>query len=94
VVITLGQEGLVASDAGGRLTLSAEKVQPVDVTGAGDALAAGLVYCWLRGEEDLGTACRFGLRLAALTVQTPHSVSCELEPRRADVWLEEARRGA
>jgi pseudouridine kinase len=55
-------------------------VPVVDVTGAGDALAAGLCAGLLRHAGDLDAAARLGLDLAALTLQTVDSVHPELTP--------------
>ncbi|MBB4843031.1 pseudouridine kinase [Paucibacter oligotrophus] len=51
-----------------------------DVTGAGDAFAAGVCAGLHQDPADLRSACRLGLRLAALTLQSEHSVSPELSP--------------
>ncbi|MGM9513271.1 PfkB family carbohydrate kinase [Roseateles sp. DB2] len=52
----------------------------VEVTGAGDAFAAGVVAGLLRAPHDLIAACRLGQRLAALTLQSAATVSPLLSP--------------
>jgi sugar/nucleoside kinase (ribokinase family) len=50
--------------------VDAERASAVDVTGAGDAFAAGLLGAWLAG-ADRNTALRAGARLGARAVATP-----------------------
>ena len=49
----------------------------VDVTGAGDALVAGLIYGIYKG-YFLEVAARFGLAAAALTISTKEAVRRDL----------------
>jgi pseudouridine kinase len=56
-------------------------VHVVDVTGAGDALSAGVCAALLRDCDDFDAAARLGLDLAALTLQTEDSVHPDLTPR-------------
>jgi pseudouridine kinase len=84
IVLTQGAAGIVCSAAGEAVQhLPAPFVEVVDVTGAGDALAAGVCAGLYRFAHDLDTACRIGLRLAALTVQTTATVHPDLGP----AWL-------
>ena len=53
------------------------KGKVVDVTGAGDALVAGLVYGIYKG-YSLEVAARFGLAAAALTISTKEAVRRDL----------------
>ena len=53
------------------------KSKIVDVTGAGDALVAGLVYGIYKG-YPLKVAAKFGLRAAALTISTKEVVRRDL----------------
>jgi len=53
------------------------KGKVVDVTGAGDALVAGLVYGIYKG-YSLEVAARFGLGAAALTISTKEAVRRDL----------------
>jgi len=50
-----------------------------EVTGAGDAFAAGVLAGLQRG-HDLRAACQLGLRLAHLTLQSDATVSPLLSP--------------
>lgn len=81
VVVTLGEVGLcLASHGGEPVFVAATPVPPeavVDVTGAGDALAAALCRALYAGEVvALGwpSACEQALARAALTVQSPFTV--------------------
>ncbi|WP_263643066.1 PfkB family carbohydrate kinase [Legionella longbeachae] len=46
----------------------------VDVSGAGDAFLAGVLY-ELKQETSILEACRTGAAMAALTIQSPHTVN-------------------
>ncbi|KIL41261.1 hypothetical protein SD70_08410 [Gordoniibacillus kamchatkensis] len=88
IVITLGEQGLFwaeadndadteadpASEAGRYGYVRPHKVNVVDVTGAGDALMAGVIFGLAQG-EPFATACRLGTAAAALTVQTNRTVA-------------------
>ncbi|MFK3738130.1 carbohydrate kinase [Massilia sp. TN1-12] len=92
VVVTRGADGVlvtVGGAAGGTTggtiaRLPAPPADVVDVTGAGDAFAAGV--CWSlvqadgHGEGDLVLACRRGLQLSALTLATAETVHPDLHP--------------
>lgn len=82
-VITLGEAGVCLAAEG---TLSAVPNLPgrlVDVTGAGDALAAAYLAARLRG-LDPAAAARQALAAARLTVETSESVSRELTRERLE----------
>lgn len=80
VVLTLGRDGLIwaAHDQSG--LLPAKPVAVSDVTGAGDALVAGVIFGLTRG-EPFSAACRLGLAAAALTLLTDQTVA-DLTPDR------------
>lgn len=78
IVLTLGEEGLVWFDDGRTGKLLPDKVDVVDVTGAGDSLVAGVLFGLTEG-ETLEGACRSGMKCAALTLQTKQTVA-ELTP--------------
>ncbi|MEH0168133.1 carbohydrate kinase family protein [Roseateles microcysteis] len=81
LVITEGRKGVLCSRPDGRFTaLAAPATDVLDVTGAGDAFAAGLCHGLDRKPEDLESACRQGLTLAALTLQTTATVHPDLSP--------------
>ena len=88
VIITLGKRGIYVSygEAGGSSEGGQDepskfmvpyKGEVVDVTGAGDALVAGLVYGIYKG-YSLEVAARFGLAGAALTISTKEAVRRDL----------------
>ncbi|MFV0458787.1 MAG: carbohydrate kinase family protein [Actinomycetales bacterium] len=54
-------------------------VPVIDVTGGGDAMAAGFAFAILRG-DDPASAATFGQMLGALTVATPDTVVQGLRP--------------
>jgi pseudouridine kinase len=91
VIVTLGKRGIYVSsgEAGGLSEGEQDKPlgkgkfmapyrgEVVDVTGAGDALVAGLVYGIYKG-YSLEVAARFGLAGAALTISTKEAVRRDL----------------
>jgi pseudouridine kinase len=89
VIVTLGKRGIYVyyggaggSSEGGRQIergkfMAPYKSKVVDVTGAGDALVAGLVYGIYKG-YPLEVAAKFGLRAAALTISTKEAVRRDL----------------
>jgi pseudouridine kinase len=77
VVLTLGEDGLIAADRSGLTRVAAVPVQVVDATGAGDALIAGTLVAMLKG-RSLAEAVRMGTVAAALTLECPESVRLDL----------------
>ncbi len=73
VVLGQGSAGLVLADHTGSRTLDALPVPVVDVTGAGDTLAAAVLAARLAG-LDLAAACRIGRLAAALAVGSDAAV--------------------
>ncbi|MGW1781801.1 carbohydrate kinase family protein [Streptomyces sp. NPDC002143] len=78
VVITRGADGALASLDGERVQVPAVPVSVADTVGAGDSFTAGLLHHlgthgFLGGRltelrlDDVAEACRFGVRVAALT---------------------------
>ena len=65
-------------------------VAVVDVTGAGDALVAGLVYGIYKG-YSLKVAAKFGLRAAALTISTKEAVRRDLREGLLKSRIEEEK---
>ncbi|GGX84368.1 winged helix-turn-helix transcriptional regulator [Massilia dura] len=85
VIVTCGAAGVYytygntygdtdTAKAGDLQWLPAHDVDVVDVTGAGDAFSAAVCWTLAQGEADLAEACARGLRAAALTVQSTHTV--------------------
>src|SRR5471032_1934405 len=75
VIVTCGSEGVFHTKADVLVWLPARKVDVVDVTGAGDAFAAAVCWSLYQGSDDLTLACRRGLKVAAMTLESPDTVS-------------------
>lgn len=80
LVITQGAAGVLYSDGDELLAMPAPGVPVLDVTGAGDAFAAGVCASLYQDPLDLALACRRGLALSALTLQTEATVHPDLGP--------------
>lgn len=83
LVMSDGARGLRFSEGDDFATMSPPALDPRsirEVTGAGDAMSAGIVAALHRDPEDLRAACALGLRLAALTLQSDATVSEALSP--------------
>jgi pseudouridine kinase len=76
-IVSAGAEGVAVYDHSGLTILPALPAQPVDVTGAGDGLAAGVLYGLAKG-LDLVAAARLGLAAAAITVESGNSTAADL----------------
>lgn len=79
VVVTMGARGATIATAAGTSLSSAIPAQPVDITGAGDAMIAGTLFGLLSG-SPLEVAAGTGALVAALTVESPSSVRPDLSP--------------
>ena len=77
VVLTLGENGLVAADRSGVHRIGSVNAKIVDATGAGDALIAATLVALLNG-HSLTEATRLGTAAAALTVESTASVRSDL----------------
>jgi len=77
VVVTQGREGALLATKTTRLHCPAPSASVVDVTGAGDALAAGFLFAYLH-EQPLASCLQFGIQAASLTLKTLASVSPKL----------------
>lgn len=73
LLITLGKDGIILGNHLGFTHFPAQKADVLDVTGAGDALVAGIIYGLLQS-QDLRSAIKAGLTLAKLTLQTKETV--------------------
>ncbi|USG66230.1 winged helix-turn-helix transcriptional regulator [Brevibacillus ruminantium] len=87
VVVTLGEQGVYCQSEEEAELLTPYPTEVVDVTGAGDAFASGLLYGIVNG-ESLGQACRFGMAASALTLSTEHSVSPQLKPEMLEQTMQ------
>jgi len=79
VIVTCGGEGVYFTDGDGVDApvehLAAREVDAVDVTGAGDAFSAAVCWSLYHDSSDLKLACRRGLKLAAMTLESAATVS-------------------
>lgn len=66
VVITIGEQGALLWNGKEWLHEPSHATQIIDRLGAGDALAAGVIYGWLDG--DIAAGLRYGTTLAALAL--------------------------
>ena len=66
VVVTFGEQGILFWNGSNWQHQAAVPTQIIDRLGAGDALAAGVIYGWLNG--DLSAGLRYGVTLAALAL--------------------------
>ena len=83
VVVTLGEQGVYYQSEETSELIAPFPAEVVDVTGAGDAFASGLLYGIVNG-EPFSRACRLGLAASTLTLQTEHSVSPLLKPQQLE----------
>jgi pseudouridine kinase len=88
VIVTRGGAGVSFTIRDGLSTLAAPQVAIVDVTGAGDAFAAAVVWSLFEGETDLSRACRRGLALSAMTVACEQTVCPQSDFSRLDGFNE------
>lgn len=80
LVVTQGAAGVLYSAGDELQALTAPAVEVLDVTGAGDAFSAGVCASLYQDPQDLALACRHGLALSALTLQTEATVHPDLSP--------------
>lgn len=81
IVVTMGAQGVVCAATTQRPRhFKAPPARIVDVTGAGDAFASGVVAGLAHHPHDLVRACRIGQRLAAVTLESRSSVAPSLKP--------------
>ncbi|TJY40720.1 winged helix-turn-helix transcriptional regulator [Cohnella pontilimi] len=77
VFLTLGGRGVWYFGQEGSRHFPAIPTRVVEVTGAGDAFAAGIAFGMLH-ERGFQESCRFGIAAAHLALQTSHSVADRL----------------
>lgn len=80
-VITMAEFGVGYATAESSGHIPAMRTEIVDPTGAGDALAAALIYALLN-EIPLDEAVRLGVSAAALTLRSPGTVAPDLSLER------------
>lgn len=86
VFLSLGTEGVFAAEAGQRIRVPCCPAVPKNMTGAGDAMLAGLVWSYLQ-EKDLVSSARLAAAAAAIAVEGTRTVNPALSP---SVLLEKA----
>ncbi|AJY46655.1 carbohydrate kinase [Martelella endophytica] len=86
VILTCGTSGVVVATHGSAFSLPVVVAQPVDMTGAGDAMIAGTLYYYLQN-ADLREAVRRGGLIGSLTTETPASVHPALSARFVEANL-------
>ena len=88
VIVTCGGEGVYFTDGDGQdapvVHLAAREVAAVDVTGAGDAFSAAVCWSLYHDSSDLKLACRRGLKLAAMTLESAATVSPKISAGALD----------
>ncbi len=83
IVMTMGAAGVDIADETGIRHIASVPAQPVDITGAGDALISGTLYCLL-DRQPLPQAVRTGTLLATLTTESEASVHPDLSAHFLD----------
>jgi pseudouridine kinase len=78
-IVTLGEGGLAYADSNSKGHIPAVKTDPVDTTGAGDALTAGVVFGLIHN-MPLDDAMRLGVTAASVTLRSEASVAPTLSP--------------
>ncbi|MDX8342734.1 carbohydrate kinase [Rossellomorea sp. YZS02] len=74
-VITRGDQGLIYYTTYKEATaILPPRVEVEDVTGAGDALVAGILFGYLKGSDTDG-ACRIGVICSSITLQSRYTVA-------------------
>lgn len=76
-LLTLGPEGALAWENGEVTVIPALASRPINVNGAGDALA-GATLARLAAGDEFPLAARRAMAAAALTVESPHTVRTDL----------------
>lgn len=79
-IVTMGAKGIAVAGIGRAESFGAVAAQPVDMTGAGDAMIAATLHRLMAG-DDTFAAARTGALLGALTTENEGSVHSELSER-------------
>ncbi|MCD2172496.1 carbohydrate kinase [Rhizobium sp. C4] len=72
-IVSLGAKGTAVSALDGHATYPAAKANPVDLTGAGDAMVAATLHRLIRGDGTM-EAARHGILAGALTTECPTTI--------------------
>ncbi|WP_244183077.1 PfkB family carbohydrate kinase [Vibrio hangzhouensis] len=89
LLISLGKEGAYSSDEGQGHFISASKTQVNNVTGAGDALMAGLAHGYLQS-WDWATSVEFALGAARLALQSNSTINSIMSEKAVYRLIEES----
>jgi fructokinase len=94
IVVTMGEQGVYALEQSGEeARVPGYKVEVVDLVGAGDALAAGFLSSYLKG-EGLSTACEKGNLLGAMAAASKGATSEPEGELVANLKLGQVSRGS
>lgn len=88
VIVTMGEHGVYYQSEDVSKHFTPYPTEVVDVTGAGDAFASGLLYGFVNG-ESFERACQLGLAASALTLKTEQSVSPLLKPEQLELTVDQ-----
>lgn len=83
VYITLGKEGAFYSEnqTSGKITHQKQHAEVINVTGAGDAFSAGIVYGLLK-EWDIVKSTHFGLAAAIIALNHSDTINPEMSTKK------------
>ncbi len=79
VILTMGSDGHILQAGEGTFETSSISTDPVDVTGAGDALMSGTIHGLMKGMA-IEDAARMGVVLSSLTIEADLDVLPNLSP--------------
>ena len=88
IAVTLGEKGIfyITQTSSGKILPYPTKI--VDVTGAGDALTAGIISSLMKG-HDFKLACKYGLAAASIALQSDASVASGLNFEKLTLVIKE-----
>ncbi|OCT15873.1 sugar kinase [Paenibacillus pectinilyticus] len=92
VFITLGSQGVLYVGEEGEQFFPPIPTRVVEVTGAGDAFLAGIVY-GVTHQQSYLKSCEYGLAAAHITLQTNQSTSSELNEERLQLTINSMTKG-
>jgi len=89
VIISLGAEGLYYRTESEEIRLYATPMTPINATGAGDALMAGIAFCSLYGKSDSYTAS-FAQAAAQVALLSEYTVNPQMDAQEV-MWRMEQK---
>ncbi len=81
VFISLGSKGVFAADHERSMIYPCKKVEPVNMTGAGDAFMAGLAWAYLQGTDLEGTS-NAASSSGAIAIEGADTINSEMSEKR------------